>query len=95
MAVSVEAARLALKEYGPPLDGDKLRKGFEMVKDFSANGLLPPLTFSNKDHQGGGFGRVAHWDGEKWAPLSDWSNPYQDIVWESIAHDAAAFKEGR
>lgn len=95
MAVSVEAARLALKEYGPPLDGDKLRKGFEMVKDFSANGLLPPLTFSNKDHQGGGFGRVAQWDGEKWAPLSDWSNPYQDIVWESIAHDAAAFKEGR
>lgn len=95
MAVSVEAARLALKEYGPPLDGEKLRKGFEMVKDFSANGLLPPLTFSNKDHQGGGFGRVAHWDGEKWAPLSDWSNPYQDIVWESIAHDAAAFKEGR
>lgn len=95
MAVSVEAARLALKEYGPPLDGDKLRKGFEMVKDFSANGLLPPLTFTDKDHQGGGFGRVAQWDGEKWAPLSEWANPYQDIVWESIAHDAAAFKEGR
>lgn len=95
MAVSVEAARLALKEYGPPLDGDKLRKGFEMVKDFSANGLLPPLTFTGKDHQGGGFGRVAQWDGEKWAPLSEWANPYQDIVWESIAHDAAAFKEGR
>lgn len=95
MAVSTEAARLALAEYGPPLDGDKLRKGFEMLKDFDAKGLLPPLTFNGQDHQGGGFGRVAHWDGEKWEPLNDWDNPYQDIVWESIKHDAAAFKESR
>ncbi len=95
MAVSVEAARLAMKEFGPPLDGDKLRKGFEMIQDYDANGLLPKLTFTGKDHQGGGFGRVASWDGDKWVPLNDWSNPYQDIVWESIAHDAAAFKEGR
>lgn len=95
MAISVEAARLAMKEYGPPLDADKLRKGFELLKDYDANGLLPPLTFSQQDHQGGGFGRVAEWDGEKWAPLNDWTNPYQDIVWESIKEDAAAFKEGR
>ncbi len=95
MAVSVEAARLAMKEFGPPLDGDKLRKGFEMIQDYDANGLLPKLSFTGKDHQGGGFGRVASWDGDKWVPLNDWSNPYQDIVWESIAHDAAAFKEGR
>lgn len=95
MAISVEAARLAMKEYGPPLDADKLRKGFELIKDFDANGLLPPLTFSQKDHQGGGFGRVAEWNGEKWAPLNDWTNPYQEIVWESIKEDAAAFKEGR
>lgn len=95
MAVSVEAARLALEKFGPPLDGEKLRKGFEMVENYDAKGLLPPLSFSPQDHQGGGFGRVAHWDGEKWAPLNDWSNPYQDIVWESIREDATAFKEGR
>ena len=95
MAVSVEAARLALEKFGPPLDGDKLRQGFEMIKDYDAKGLLPPLSFSTEDHQGGGFGRVSHWDGEKWAPLNDWGNPYQDIVWESIRQDAAAFKEGR
>lgn len=95
MAVSVEAARLALEKFGPPLDGEKLRKGFEMIENYDAKGLLPPLSFSSQDHQGGGFGRVAHWDGEKWAPLNDWSNPYQDIVWESIREDAAAFKEGR
>ncbi len=95
MAVSVEAARLALEEFGPPLDGAKLRQGFEMIKDYDAKGLLPPLSFSAEDHQGGGFGRVSHWDGEKWAPLNDWANPYQEIVWESIREDAAAFKEGR
>lgn len=66
-----------------------------MIENYDAKGLLPPLSFSSQDHQGGGFGRVAHWDGEKWAPLNDWSNPYQDIVWESIREDAAAFKEGR
>lgn len=95
MAVAVEAARLALAEYGPPLDAQKLRKGFELIENYDAKGLLPPLTFTSKDHQGGGFGRVAHWDGEKWAPLNEWNNPYQDIVWESIQEDAAAFKEGR
>ena len=60
MAVSVEAARLALEKFGPPLDGDKLRQGFEMIKDYDAKGLLPPLSFIWEDHLGGGFGRVSH-----------------------------------
>ncbi len=93
MAISLEAARLAVEEFGSPLDGEKLAKGFEMIKDFDADGLIPPVTISSKDHQGGGAGRVAEWDGEKWAPISDWSAPYSDIVWEEIRAEAAAFKE--
>lgn len=93
MAISLEAARLAVEEFGSPLDGEKLAKGFEMIKDFDADGLIPPVTITAKDHQGGGAGRVAKWDGEKWAPLSDWSAPYSDLVWEEIRAGAKAFKE--
>ncbi|WP_372870967.1 hypothetical protein [Paenalcaligenes niemegkensis] len=95
MAISVEAARLAMKEFGPPLTGDKLRQGFELVKNYDAQGLIPALSFSAEDHQGGGYGRVSHWTGEKWEPLSDWHHAYQDVVWEEINKDAAKFKEGQ
>jgi branched-chain amino acid transport system substrate-binding protein len=95
MAIPVEGARLALEKFGAPLTGDKLRQGMEMIKDYDAQGLMPPVTFSSKDHQGGGFGRVSQWDGKAWTPVSDWHNAYQDIVWEEIREDAAKFKESR
>lgn len=95
MAIAVEGARLALEEFGAPLTGEKLRKGFERIKDFDAQGLIPPLTFTEEDHQGGGYGRVAHWDGEQWAPLGDWHASFQDVVWEEIREGAKEFQESR
>lgn len=95
MAITVEGARQALKEFGAPLTGDKLRKGIEMLKDFDAQGLIPPVTYSSKDHQGGGFGRVSQWNGEAWEPVSDWHSAYQDLVWEKIRQEAAEYKKGR
>lgn len=92
MAVAVEAARLALEEHGAPLTGPKLRDGFEMLDGFDARGLMPPVTITAEDHQGGGFGRVSTWDGTSWVALSDWTAAYQDIVWEEIEHDAAEFR---
>lgn len=95
MAIAVEGARLALEEFGAPLTGEKLRKGFERIKDYDAQGLIPPLTFTEEDHQGGGYGRVAHWDGEQWAPLSDWHASFQDVVWEEIREGAKEYRESR
>ncbi|HOL36333.1 MAG: ABC transporter substrate-binding protein [Proteobacteria bacterium] len=89
MAIPVQAARLALKSFGEPLTGEKLKKGYEMLKDFDAEGLMPKLTITDKDHQGGGWGLVSEWDGRQWAPKSDWSNAYQDVVWELIKEDEA------
>lgn len=95
MAVAVEAARLAIREFGAPLTGDKLRRGFEMIKDFDARGLMPPVTLTANDHQGGGSGRISQWNGQTWEPLTDWSSAFQDIVWHEIEKDAQGFREGR
>lgn len=88
MTIPVEGARLALGKSGGPLTGEKLKAGLEMIKNFDADGLMPPLTLTAKDHQGGGKGRISEWDGQKWAPLSDWSNAEQDLVWKLIQEEA-------
>src|SRR5690606_10256420 len=88
MVIMTHAAQLALDKLGEPLTGDKLKAGFEMIKDFDAEGLMPPLPITDQDHQGGGWGRVSEWDGDKWAPLSDWGHAYQDVVWQLVRDDA-------
>lgn len=93
MAMSLEAARLALEEFGAPLTGEKLRKGFEMLTDFDAEGLIPKVTVTGDDHQGGGAGRVVQWDGSAWEPISDWKASFQDIVWEQIEAGAKNYRE--
>ncbi|MCG5514147.1 ABC transporter substrate-binding protein [Ectothiorhodospira shaposhnikovii] len=95
MAVAVEAARLAIREFGAPLTGDTLRRGFEMIEGFDARGLMPPVTLTATDHQGGGYGRVSQWNGQTWEPLTDWSNAFQEIVWHEIEKDAQGFRDGR
>lgn len=92
MALFAEGARIALDKEGEPLSPAKLKKGLESIKDFTADGLLPPVTITGEDHQGGGRGRIAMWDGSKWAPKSDWSAAYQDIVWDLIHKSAEEFK---
>ncbi len=94
MAVAVEAARLALESEGAPLDGTKLKNGFEMIENFDAEGLMPPITITPQDHQGGGYGRVAQWTGEEWEPVSDWTTAYQEIVQEEIDAGAAEYSGG-
>ncbi len=94
MAVAVEAARLALESEGAPLDGTKLKAGFEQIKDFDAEGLMPEITITPEDHQGGGAGRVSRWNGEAWEPVSDWGAAYQDIVRKEIEDGAKAYEGG-
>lgn len=94
MAVAAEGARLALEKFGAPLTGDKLRQGLEMIKSYDAQGLMPPVTYSTKDHQGGGYGRVSEWTGSEWKPLTDWMTAYQDLVWHEIEQGAAEFRKG-
>lgn len=92
MALVLEGARLALEKDPGPLTPEKLKAGLESISGFTADGLLPPITLTAGDHQGGGQGRIAQWDGTQWVPQSDWSAAYQDIVWELIHKNAAEFK---
>jgi branched-chain amino acid transport system substrate-binding protein len=92
MALFAEGARLALEKEGEPLTPAKLRMGLESIKDFTAEGLLPPTTITAEDHQGGGRGRIAQWDGSKWVAKSEWEAAYQDVVWDLIHKSAAEFK---
>ena len=93
MAIGVQAAKLAVQKLGAPLTGEKLKQGFEMLKAFDAEGLMPPITITAKDHQGGGQGIVSEWDGKQWVPKSDWASAYQDEVWQLIKEDDAKAKE--
>ncbi len=93
MAMALEAARLAVEEYGAPLTGEKLRKGFELLDGFDAEGLIPKVTITNDDHQGGGAGRVVEWSGTAWEPISDWKASFQDLVWEQIEKGAKNYRE--
>ena len=92
MSVVVEAARIAL-EKGGPVTAASLRQGLEQIKDFDAQGLIPPVTITPKDHQGGGRGRISQWDGAKWVPKTDWYAAYQDVVWDLIKKNAEEFKK--
>src|SRR5438046_7523641 len=54
-AVHVEAIRNALKATGGKKPtGEDVKKGFEQIRDFALGGLLPPLTVTTADQEGGG-----------------------------------------
>lgn len=86
-----EAARLAVKAEKAPLTPEKMRKGLESLKNYDANGLIPPLTVTAKDHGGGGKTRIEMWDGSKWVPQSDWYADYTDLVWSTVTQHSAEF----
>lgn len=92
MALFAEAARLALESEGEPLTPAKLKKGYEQLRGFTAEDLLPPTTITARDHQGGGRGRVVQWEGTRWVERRHWFAAYQDIVWDLITKSSAEFK---
>ncbi len=92
MAMFAEGARLALDKEGAPLTPAKLKKGLESIKNFTADGLLPPVTITPADHQGGGRGRIATWDGKVWRPDTGWFSASQDVVWDLVKKTSAEFQ---
>ena len=89
-----EGVRMAAqKAPNGPVTGPWLNAGLTAIKGFTAEGLLPPTTITPDDHQGGGMGRIAQWDGNKFVPITDWFTANQDVVWDEIRKYSAEFKK--
>ncbi len=90
-SIAFEGARLAVEKGGWPLTPEKLKAGLELMKDFSANGLMAPLTVTAADHGGGGKTRIEMWDGAKWVPETDWIAGFSEEVWKVVKESSAEY----
>ena len=79
-AILAEGVRLAIQNYGLPVTGDKVRKGYESIKNFDLQGFLPPMTVTPQDHEGGGWVRMYQVKGTEWVPVTDWLRGYREEV---------------
>ncbi len=83
-AVLVEGVRQAIKNFGLPVTGEKVKMGFERIKDFTLGGFLPPLNVTPQDHEGGGWVQIYMTKGGKLVKHSDWFQGYRDVVLDEV-----------
>ena len=95
--LTAEALRTAMREFGnQPLTGAQVQWGLDhltltaaSLKELGAEGLLPPITLSCRDHEGGGSVKFQQWDGQQWTVLTDWMAPDQALVRPLVEASAA------
>jgi branched-chain amino acid transport system substrate-binding protein len=84
-AVHIEALRNALKlTGGKPPTGEDMKKGFEMIDNFTLGGLLPPLKVTPSDHEGGGFVQIFQVKGNQMVKETEWFNGYRELVLKAV-----------
>ena len=80
-AVWVQAVKNALSlTHGQKPTGEDLKKGFEMIKDFALGGLVPPLTVTADDHEGGGWVQIFQVKGDGFQKMTPWIQAYRQMV---------------
>ncbi len=85
--------KAAEKAPNGPVTGAWLNEGIRSISNFTAEGLLPGVTVTKSDHQGGGKGRIVRWDGSKFVKQTDWFTANQDLVWAEIKKYSEEFKK--
>ena len=83
-AIMIEGVRLAIEKEGLPITGEKMKKAWEGIRDFTLGGFLPPLNVTAHDHEGGGWVRAYQTKGEKLVATTDWFHGYRDIVLDEV-----------
>ena len=80
-ALHVEALRNAIKAKGgaAPTSED-VKNGMEMVKGFTLGGLVPPMTITPEDHEGGGWVQVWTVKNGKFEKTTDWFQAHRDLI---------------
>jgi branched-chain amino acid transport system substrate-binding protein len=99
--LTAEGLRTAMRTFGnQPLTGAQVQWGLEhltltpaSLKELGAEGLLPPLTLSCRDHEGGGGVKFQQWDGTKWTVITDWIAPDQALVRPLVEASAAKYAQ--
>jgi branched-chain amino acid transport system substrate-binding protein len=95
MAVVAEAARISFERSDSPPTRQSFHEAMQHITNFTAGGLLPPMTITASDHQGGGAGRIVRWSGSEWLPVTAWRSSDQDLVWSLIKSSSEAFKAAK
>jgi branched-chain amino acid transport system substrate-binding protein len=99
--LTAEALRTAMREFGnQPMTGAQVQWGLDhlsltaaLLKELGAEGLIPPLTLSCRDHEGGGGVKFQQWDGTQWTVLTDWIAPDQALVRPLVEAAAAKYAQ--
>jgi branched-chain amino acid transport system substrate-binding protein len=97
--LTTEGIRTAMRHFGhQPLTGVQVQWGLEhltltaaSLKEMGAEGLLPPLTLSCRDHEGGGGVNFQQWDGTQWKAITDWIATDQTLVRPLVEASAAKY----
>jgi branched-chain amino acid transport system substrate-binding protein len=101
--LTTEGIRTAMRHFGhQPLTGAQVQWGLEhltltavSIKELGAEGLLPPLTLSCRDHEGGGGVKFQQWDGKQWHAITDWIATDQALVRPLVEASAAKYAQGK
>lgn len=89
-AVWVAAIKNALKlTHGQKPTGTDIKKGFEMIHNFALGGLVPPLTITPADHEGGGWVQVFQVHGDGFKKMTPWIQAYRKLVVATAEKTAA------
>ena len=83
-SILVEGIRLAIVHFGLPVTGEKVKMGYERIKDYTLGGFLPPFTVTPQDHEGGGWVQLYQTKGGKLVKHTDWFMGYRDVVLDEI-----------
>jgi branched-chain amino acid transport system substrate-binding protein len=88
-ALHVEAVRNAIKAKGgaAPTSED-VKNGMEMVKGFTLGGLVPPMTITPEDHEGGGWVQVWTVKDGKFEKTTDWFQAHRDLIKKHLVASA-------
>ncbi len=88
-ALHVEAVRNAIKaKAGAAPTGEDVKNGMEKVKDFSLGGLVPPLTITPEDHEGGGWVQIWSVKNAKFEKTTDWFQAHRDLIKKHLTASA-------
>jgi branched-chain amino acid transport system substrate-binding protein len=99
--LTAAALQTAMREFdNQPLTGAQVQWGLEhlrlppaYLKELGAEGLIPPLTLSCRDHEGGGSVKFQQWDGKQWTAITDWIAPDQALVRPLVEALAAQYAQ--